>query len=218
VCQVVEDIIQALSGRNFMYREVYWHKTVSAACMLIQEAIESACLPLQLVEKTRDLEQFMHITDDFLMGTILSSKEESLKESKVLMKRLLLRDIPKLAYKCTIPKELVEQYVNVNNTSFETAFKRLVLYRFCNLCRIKCDCVNYCSCLEKLVRVDSSKLMSTIDVEEFDKNNAYVKTKSGTIKTAKSYLNDSEYLRQYCTLDQVLLGRVYVDSPHNVKW
>lgn len=182
--KVVEDIIQALLGRSAMYRQVYWHPTVSAACMLVEEAIKLSVIPLKLKERTEDLQEFMHVTDDFVMGQILCSKDKELDAARRLTERLRVRDIPKLAYKCTLNKNHVVRYASLNNVAFRKAFERLMKHRFGCVANLK-------EIIE--IRIDDPKPTTTMNHEEFDKNGIYVKTKSGRCKTMKTFLEGKSF-------------------------
>ena len=93
--KIISDAIQGLTSRLYMYNKVYLHKTVIAAAILIEAALKSSVECLELVEKTKNLDDFIHITDSIL-DIILSSKDPELEQSKSYIKRLYSRDLPKM--------------------------------------------------------------------------------------------------------------------------
>lgn len=87
------DIIQALDGRKFMYHDVYFHKTSLGATILLDLMLKSCAKDLQLLEETRNLEQFMFVNEHTLIGRIMALPEEH--PAKINCKKLMLRHIPK---------------------------------------------------------------------------------------------------------------------------
>lgn len=92
---IIPDAIQGLRSRLYMYNQVYLHKTVIAAAILIEAALQSAVTPLNLTERTMDMEQFTYLTDS-VMEQIFHSTSEDLVVSREYVKRLYDRKLPKI--------------------------------------------------------------------------------------------------------------------------
>jgi hypothetical protein len=98
--KVLEEMIQALDGRFRMYDCVYLHKSVFASRVLIEAMIESSYKQLRLVERTKNLDEFLYINDHTIIGEIMASDLDIAKE---YCKRYLSRDLPKLLSEDIIP-------------------------------------------------------------------------------------------------------------------
>lgn len=111
--KIIPDIIQALTSRNCMYKQVYLHKTVVAASVLIELMIKEAKTYLKLVEKTNNLEEFVKLTDEYLLYQILYSEASELAQAKKYAQALYYRRLPKM-----INEEVI---LFDGNSSHETA-------------------------------------------------------------------------------------------------
>ena len=111
--KVLDDIFQALLGRFYMYRGVYFHKASSAADIMIRHMLAAAMKPLKLPERTADFEQFQYINDYTVVGEIMTSQAEGIKEAREYCTRLLQRKLPKLIWE-TIVSESVVRTVNTD--------------------------------------------------------------------------------------------------------
>jgi HD superfamily phosphohydrolase len=194
--KVIEDIIQALLGRSAMYRQIYWHHTVSGATLLIEEAIKLALPHLHYIERTLDLNEFVNITDDFIIGEIMTSKKEELKQSQLLLSRLKTRDIPKLVYTCYFTQS------EIRKRNLWTTMKEYAMFEF-NL--------TYRFNFETLV-MDNEKILNTINIYEFDKNHIVFKTKSGIYQSINKILIELPHLKHYTNIEDVFMFRFYLDS------
>ena len=105
--KVLEDIFQALLGRFYMYRGVYFNKTSAASDILIRKLLSAAKDPLDLVSRTDNLEDYQWVNEYTLMGEIFGGKSEELKEAKYYAKRLMARKLPKLVWEITLPESQV---------------------------------------------------------------------------------------------------------------
>lgn len=68
--KIIEDIIRTLDGRLSMYSSVYLHKTSVAASLLVEKMMDLVCEPFNLVNMTRDVEQFKRLTDHKIFAMI----------------------------------------------------------------------------------------------------------------------------------------------------
>jgi HD superfamily phosphohydrolase len=106
--KVLEDIFQSLLGRFYMYRGVYFHKASAAADILIRKILDAAKLPLNLADRTKDLEEYQYINEYTLLGEIMASQDEQLQEAKHFTKRLFTRDLPKLVWEAIMPENQIK--------------------------------------------------------------------------------------------------------------
>lgn len=97
----LNDIIQALDGRRFMYQDVYFHKTVMAATLLIEEMFEHAIYDLHLIEETVDLHKFVFSNEHTLVGKIMALPSNH--PSRKCCEKLLLRKLPKMSVNMMLP-------------------------------------------------------------------------------------------------------------------
>lgn len=102
------DILQGLRTRLDMYQQVYLHKATVASTILIELMIRESRDELDLVGRTKSLEDFVYLTDDILLGEILFSKSENLKTARILANALYKRKLPKMTSQRKI-------YVDNNN-------------------------------------------------------------------------------------------------------
>jgi hypothetical protein len=93
--KIVPDAVQGLTTRLYMYNKVYLHKTVIAASILIEVALGSASLKLELVKKTKNLQTFTYLNDSIL-DQIIQSSDPDLAEAKYFAMRLYHRELPKM--------------------------------------------------------------------------------------------------------------------------
>jgi len=105
--KVLEDIFQALLGRFYMYRGVYFHKASAAADIMIRKLLNAAKGPLHLADRTRDLEAYQWVNEYTLIGEIMSSTTEELEEARYYTKRLMARELPKLVWEVTLSEKQV---------------------------------------------------------------------------------------------------------------
>jgi len=104
--KVMGDMIQALSGRQWMYANVYLHKTSSATHILVEKMLSAADKVLKLSSRVWDLEKFTYLNENTLMGEIMTYDVESLdpesedyaliKEAIRLCKAVFARKYPKM--------------------------------------------------------------------------------------------------------------------------
>ena len=112
--KVMDDIYAMLFGRFMMYKNVYFHKTARAADLMLQEILNSACKPLNLEERVKNLEDFIELTDDTVLVEIerhfkdlVEKYSKELKKDKNEVAESLLKGDMVLE---PIDYELVEAY------------------------------------------------------------------------------------------------------------
>lgn len=94
----ITDIIAALESRFYMYENIYLHRTVCAASILIERMMSSVTDDLQMIARTHDIHQFAQINDSTLIGEIMASSVDTskMKYAKENLLKLLYRHLPKL--------------------------------------------------------------------------------------------------------------------------
>ncbi len=93
--KIIPDIIQGLTTRLYMYVNVYLHKTVIAAGVLIEAAIKTSLIQCNWIERTVNLEKFIYLNDG-IINEILQSDNPELSDSKYYADRLYRRELPKM--------------------------------------------------------------------------------------------------------------------------
>jgi hypothetical protein len=104
----LNDIIQALDGRFHMYDSVYLHKAVYAASLLISKMIEHAAPALDLIEKTKDWDQFQWLNEHMVVGAIMQwfsypTDDADLRAAIHYCQKWLHRKLPKLRKEIIVP-------------------------------------------------------------------------------------------------------------------
>lgn len=77
-----------------MYNNVYLHKTVQASAILVEKMMLVAKEDLNLIEKTKDLDEFVWLNDTTLMGKVMTLNSEH--PARRYLERLMTRKLPKL--------------------------------------------------------------------------------------------------------------------------
>jgi len=90
--KIQSQIESFLIGRYWMYDGVYLHKTVLACYDALKQIFSVICEPLNLIERTRNLNKFLLLTEDGL----LQEAWEKVPESKAMINALKNRELPKL--------------------------------------------------------------------------------------------------------------------------
>lgn len=93
--KVLDDIFAYLIGRFFEYKRVYFHQKSRAADIIIQRMLRAACGPLNLTERTKDMDQFTYLNEYTLFGEIFASTSEEMEPARKAARRMLDRDLPK---------------------------------------------------------------------------------------------------------------------------
>lgn len=112
----IQDLISALDSRFHMYENVYFNKTVYAADIIIMQMMVAAVKPLKLVERTINLDEFVYLTDQTLIGEILSSRDlsDDIVNAKKYLQMLLHRQLPKLIKEERIYKSQSDKSIDIN--------------------------------------------------------------------------------------------------------
>jgi HD superfamily phosphohydrolase len=108
----MSDIIQALTGRFYMYDSVYFHKVVFSAGILVEKMIEHSYKALNLRQQTENLSEFVWLNDSTLVGAVMSSTSPELEQARKYCKMFLMRQLPTLIKEYTVPADnkYSEQY------------------------------------------------------------------------------------------------------------
>lgn len=107
--KALSDIVQALDGRFHMYDTVYFHKTVSAASIIISRMMKYAADDMDLIAKTKDLQRFVYLNDHYVMGTITNwifldphTISDGQKKAAKYCHDLLNRKLPKMIFEAKV--------------------------------------------------------------------------------------------------------------------
>lgn len=130
----LSDIIQALSGRYYMYDSVYLHKTSGAANVLIEEMLLKSAKHLNIIERTKNLEEFQWLNDSTIIGEIMAYRgdEPEMLKAQTACKRLLQRRLPKLLAEIMVHKNTEfkkEIYLQKYSESLQIPKEDLVVTR-----------------------------------------------------------------------------------------
>lgn len=91
--RVADDLARVLDYRYWMYRNVYMSKSSIRAQVLLFTAIRQACDKLRLVERVRDIDQFICLTDDRLLVELEDAVPEILKRyNSRILPRIVSKD------------------------------------------------------------------------------------------------------------------------------
>jgi HD superfamily phosphohydrolase len=157
--KVFSDIIQVVNARFFQYKSVYFHKTVEAASLILENIMSLCVKPLRLVERTEDLQEFVHLTDEaFLTEVSLSPLVP--EEAKRLVKLLKLRKLPKLVLEREVPIDSIQLNPGEN---LEEASNRNLL-----------DTLNDLGYTRQQVYIDRPIVIKAFEPKEFEKEHVYV--------------------------------------------
>lgn len=101
--KVLEDMLHALDGRQYMYRNVYLHKTCIAGSILIEQIMQNISKLIDLKDRVMDLEKFVFLNDSIIMEPLMMTDDNDLtRETIALTKRYLKRNLPKLEFEQTL--------------------------------------------------------------------------------------------------------------------
>ncbi len=98
---IEKDAVSAFEGmtiaRYEMFKEVYFHKTSRAADVMLRHAIELYDSITGFADP-KDLKNYIELTDDMLIVTILKSEEKEAQNARNFVKDYLARNLLKLVY------------------------------------------------------------------------------------------------------------------------
>ncbi len=214
--KILDDIYQALLGRFFQYKGLYFHKASRAADILITKMLEAATLPLGLPERVNDWEAFSFLNEYSLIGEIMSSNNPELEAAKAICKRLMHRDLPKLVWE----QILEEDTIQLISQNFEQGARQIAENQFIEP-------------LKEVAKQKGKELppyytdftypMSTINPREFSVNKTFIWDPNHKIDRDRLSIPIEDALQQtrYVGIqggvnlsDRFLLVRVYVDAQH----
>ncbi|MCE7733355.1 MAG: HD domain-containing protein [Candidatus Heimdallarchaeota archaeon] len=219
--KVLEDIFQSLLGRFYMYRGVYFHKASAAADILIRKLLDAAKDPLNLAERTKNLEEYQWINEYTVIGEIMASSDPELDKAKEYTKRLLSRDLPKLVWEST----LSESNVTAISGDLESDARTIAKGQFIK--HIEEEATRRKQEIPMLY-ITNTYPMSTIDSKEFEVGNIFIwdakntlppKKKSYTLQEA---MNNTAYFRSFLSQvssnrERYVMIRVFSDATES-EW
>lgn len=119
-CKLLSQIEAFLIGRYWMYDNIYLHKTTLAGYMALRDIFKMIVKPLKLIERTKNLDEFLLMTEDGLM-------EEGMRkvpEAKQAIIDLKFRRLPK-----TSTQKIPESAQNNEKSSTESNRNREIQTR-----------------------------------------------------------------------------------------
>jgi len=95
--KILDDILLLLINRFQMFKNVYFHKTCRGLDLMLQQILRYSMKPLNLVERTVNLEEFEKLNDNSLFYEVFCHPQDSdeLKKAQKLLDRILKRDLYK---------------------------------------------------------------------------------------------------------------------------
>jgi len=217
--KILDDIYQALLGRFFQYKGLYFHKASRAADLLITNMLSEAAIPLGLPDKVKDWDEFSRLNEYTLIGTIMSSNNGSIKKAKEICNRLLIRDLPKLVWEQILEEDTID-YISHN---LEEGAKQIAYNKFIRK-------------IERIARqkqeempktyIDFTYPMSTINPREFNATKTFIWDPHNKIDDYKKSLRIEDALKKTRYVgtqggvnltDRFLILRVYVDAKDRNK-
>lgn len=116
--KIKDDVLLALTSRLNMYKNVYYHHTVTAAQILFKKMLSNACDGLNLIERTKNIEEFKNI-NDYIIGEIIcwNGNNDKMKIAQECAKNLLNRKLPKIVWEKVVPSgnENNEKVLKIQN-------------------------------------------------------------------------------------------------------
>ena len=83
--EIYPNLITMLQNRNRMYENIYYHKTSVGLSILLEEAIKQTHDKLKFVERTKNLNQFVYLTDSIIFEMIpLNEYARKVYQRKIL--------------------------------------------------------------------------------------------------------------------------------------
>jgi HD superfamily phosphohydrolase len=204
--KVVDDIYQALIGRFTLYKNMYWHKTVTAASLLIENMIELSVEPLNLIYKTKDPDSFIELTDAGLEEMVRYSHGSRMVDAKALLDRIHARDFPKMVLEELVSKKILTNY---NNSNFREAIN---LYINANSGISTVNVPNHIP-----LYVTYQNPITTVQPDQFDKDKVYVLDSDKNSITFREQLQKTHYFASFCDVDETVIVRVYTDKQYEQK-
>lgn len=118
------DIIAALESRFYMYENVYLHRTVCAAGILINEMMTFAAKDLALTQRTHDISRFSRLNDATLIGEIETTPRDTpdLCQARMYLGRLFDRKLPKMIreYRIEADEEMPDIHLENNHKLYQS--------------------------------------------------------------------------------------------------
>jgi HD superfamily phosphohydrolase len=112
----ISDIIRSLDGRLNLYESVYLHRKTVEASLLVELMLEKLTENADLINLTKDPEEFVWLNDHKIYAMILETNNP---EAIKIYKRLMLRKLPKTEH---------EIYINDFSKSFDMSHYEKLWY------------------------------------------------------------------------------------------
>jgi uncharacterized protein len=218
--KVLDDIFQALLGRFYMYRGVYFHKASSAADILVRKLLQHSTEPLELVNRTENLELFQYVNEYTLIGEIMSSKDQSLDRAKYYTQRFLKRELPKLVWEHIVLEDTVKSI----STDLERGSEIIAIEQFVRKINERAKKLGK---KEPHIYITNTYPMSTLDHKEFTAGNVFIYDSKGILKrgqkslTLAESISSTSYFKPFLsgmdTRQRYIIIRVYCD-PIDAVW
>ncbi len=218
--KVLEDIFQSLLGRFYMYRGVYFHKASAAADIIIRKILDAAKIPLNLVERTKNLDDYQFINEYTILGEIMAGSGPELDEAKEFTKRLLTRDLPKLVWEAIMS----ENQIKAISGNLEEDSKTIAEGQFIKAAKKEAEKQERKS---PKIHVINTYPMSTIDTKEFDVGKIFIYDdansleKGKTSHTLQEAVNKTTYFRSFLSQvsserERYVIIRVFADREDSI--
>lgn len=209
--KVLTDILQTILARFSQYSAVYYHKTVTAASLMMEQAIYESKDVLNFVERTKDLDRFIELTDNRVIYEILLMDQVNNK-AKEWVKRLKKRQLLKLFWEKTVTRSFIQTFAEQQNISFSEASKKLTN----ELCQKECgvEIENNDDFI-----VDHERVLITIDTEAFDRDHVYIETTEGDSVTFRQKIESRKHFEMFCKPENedIVWLRVFSESHRSLK-
>lgn len=105
-------IYKLFSTRADLYRTVYTHSKVKAIELMFVDALLKADCHLKISSRVSEASEYWKL-DDTILKTVEISKEEELKESRDLIRRIRRRDLYQFCNEYVVPKDSLEHFRHV---------------------------------------------------------------------------------------------------------
>ncbi len=196
--KVVDDIYTVLFGRFMMYKNVYFHKTSRAADMMIQELLRKSMSFLDFKKSLSNLDEFLQLTDDYVIERtemlFYQSEKPSkeLKEAHEIIQRLKSRNLWKLVVEIpfsttgidpsTVSKSLGEE-------KLEEMKKKMKSYLETNKVadEDKKEVERVLKDFDKIFVVDTPYKLTLVHPDEFLSNSVYINDKEKKVMTFEEF-------------------------------
>lgn len=176
--------------------------------------------PLNLINRTKDLNEFVMLNDDVICASILFSNDPRLDDAKKLLRRFYVdRDLPKLMWEVMLPqselKTMMKLSYGIPRNDHEAdvymgqTIRDIVRDRFMSL-------LGDYELRENEYYITNHRPIGALGLSDFDKNHVYFyDDKQDASFTIGETMYNSVHLKHNMENDQdYIIVRVYVDGKH----